>query len=83
MSRCCANCYEQSVDESKQNFYYRDWVGNKWDASYRPICDLCIQAGKYKEEVFAGETIKRLYLGSSRLYLYNPTNNQVYGWYYD
>ncbi|TVX85975.1 hypothetical protein FPZ44_23775 [Paenibacillus agilis] len=79
MSRCCANCFAQSVDESKQNFYYRDWQGNKWDASCRPICDLCIQAGEHKDEEFAGEKLKRLYLGSSRLY--KPKETSGYGWY--
>lgn len=68
MSRICTNCFENKVDEEKQNFYYRDWEGNKWDASIFPICTPCIDAGEYRDEKYTGQVIKRLYLGSSRLY---------------
>lgn len=77
MSRSCANCFKENVDESKQNFYYRDWEGNKWDAGIRPVCNLCIEAGYYVEE----NGISRLYLGTSRLY--RPTENCSYGWEID
>ncbi|EJW13958.1 hypothetical protein M5X02_31520 [Paenibacillus alvei] len=79
MSRCCGNCFKNNVDEAKQNFYYRDWIGNKWDASCRPVCDQCIEAGEYKEEVKGEVTIHRLYLGTSRLYI--PENNHGWGWF--
>lgn len=71
----CTNCCEETVDESKQNFYYRDWQGNKWDASIRPICDSCIEAGEYRDE----DGRKRLYLGSSRLY--KPNDSYGYGYW--
>lgn len=64
MCRTCANCYREKVDETKQNFIYRDWEGNKWNACIRPICDKCIEAGVYVEEYFG----KRLHLGASRKY---------------
>ena len=62
-SRTCTNCCENKVDESKQTFIYRDWMGNKWDSCLRPVCNDCINAGEYKDE----DGIKRLYLGTSRL----------------
>lgn len=65
MNRDCTNCLEETVDEKKQTFIYRDYVGNKWDACIRPVCDKCIEAGTYKEE---RPGIQRLYLGNSRIY---------------
>jgi hypothetical protein len=62
----CHNCYE---DMSSDNIgmdggYYRDWQGNKYDASLFPICKACVSAGKMEQE---GDR-KRLYLGPSRSY---------------
>lgn len=48
--RVCENCYQDSVNEDKQNFYYRDSVGSKWYAGTRPVCDNCISQGEYREE---------------------------------
>lgn len=46
-SRKCTNCQKQYVDESKQTFTYRNYLGNKCDSCISPVCDLCIKAGEY------------------------------------
>lgn len=78
MSRECTNCCEVLVDESKQNFIYRDWQGNKYDACIRPVCNLCIEAGSIVNEFYSGRMVMRLYLGASRLY--KPDDDR-YNWW--
>ena len=75
MARICTNCQEEVVTEEKQNFTYRDCLGNKWDALVRPVCDKCIDAGYYQEE----NGSERLYLGSSRFHEYRqaPTEKSI------
>ena len=62
--RTCTNCREEKVNEEKQTFIYRDWLGNKNDACLTPLCDKCIELGWYENE----RGIKRLYVGTERLY---------------
>jgi len=64
VNRLCTNCHDEYVEESKQNFIYRDLQGNKWDAHIKPVCGKCIAAGEYKNE----RGSNRLYLGASRYY---------------
>lgn len=75
MARICTNCQEETVEEEKQKFTYRDCVGNKWDALVRPVCNKCIEAGHYQEE----DGKSRLYLGSSRFheYLHSPFKEET------
>lgn len=71
--RKCTNCDKEYVDESKQTFTYRNYMGNKCDSGIAPICDLCIETGEYIDE----DGQNRLYLGRSRV----PKDDDMYwGW---
>jgi len=62
--RICSNCREEKVNEDRQTFIYRDWLGNNCDACLTPLCDKCIELGWYEKERWG----KKLYVGTERRY---------------